>query len=362
MTEEKIGVSQHNVSINISSNNPKLVAYAREHLRGLARRPLVAPDIEVRCEWVEQNWQPEKNPFPHDEQYIVYGKRMLGKKNELIWLNTQRMKGVQLRFRREGGRFHFDVVYSYHPQIEKIDSLPDYEYKKYFSLMSYIFYYPLFWYLENFRNWTLVHASALDTAYGGILVGGPSGIGKTTTCVGLLQHTGARLISENIVLTDGQMLYPCYEPIRLSSDSIDILSEKCNGLRKMAFPPGLKDKSLYHFDIQNVPVAVQATALFLPVFSPERNIERLQSDIAVEKLLAANRLTLEIDEYYWYASALEMTWPKVGQMNMRTKILAMLANRAQCFALGIDRAQGVEAVVKDIMGSMKETFLIAEAE
>ena len=360
MTEEKIGVSQHNVSINISSNNPKLVAYAREHLGGLARLPLAAPDIEVRCEWREQSWQPENNPFPHSEEYCIYGKRMLGKKNELIWLNTLRMKGLQLRFRRENGRFLFDVVYSYHPKKEKILSLPDYEYKKYFSLMSYIFYYPLFWYLENFRNWTLIHASALDTAYGGVLVSGLGGVGKTTTCVALLQHTGARLISENIVLTDGELLYPCYEPIRLNPDSIDMLAEKFNGLRKMAFPQGLKDKSLYHFDIHNVPVAVRPAALFLPVFSPRRYVEYLPENIAVEKMLAANRLTLEIDDYYWYASALELTWPKVGQMNMRPKVLSMLTEKSQCFELGIDRTQGVEAVVKDIMGSMKEDFLITE--
>lgn len=63
MSEEKIGVSQHNVSINISSNNARLVKYAREHLRGLARQPLAAPDIDVRCQWIEQEWQPEQNPF-----------------------------------------------------------------------------------------------------------------------------------------------------------------------------------------------------------------------------------------------------------------------------------------------------------
>ncbi|MCA9742700.1 MAG: hypothetical protein H6695_09170 [Deferribacteres bacterium] len=362
MSEEKIGVSQHNVSINISSNNARLVKYAREHLRGLARQPLAAPDIDVRCQWIEQEWQPEQNPFEGGNGYSFYGKRMLGKRNELIWLNTLRMKGLQLRFRRENGRFLFDIVYSYHPKRENIESQADDEYRKYFNLMNYIFYYPLFWYLENFRNWTPLHASALDTAYGGVLVGGPGGVGKTTTCLALLQHTGARLISENIVLTDGQLLYPCYEPVRLNNDSIDTLSEKFSGLHKMSFPENLQTKSLYHFDIQNVPVAVQPTSLFMPEFSDERFIERMPSDIAVEKLLAANRLALEIDDYYWYASALEMTWPKVGQMHMRSKVLAMLINKAQCFTLGIDRTQGVEAVVKDIMGSMKEEFLITENE
>lgn len=159
MSEEKIGVSQHNVSINISSNNARLVKYAREHLRGLARQPLAAPDIDVRCQWIEQEWQPEQNPFEGGNGYSFYGKRMLGKRNELIWLNTLRMKGLQLRFRRENGRFLFDIVYSYHPKRENIESQADDEYRKYFNLMNYIFYYPLFWYLENFRNWTSARIS-----------------------------------------------------------------------------------------------------------------------------------------------------------------------------------------------------------
>ncbi|MFQ5628866.1 MAG: hypothetical protein ACE5I1_08905 [bacterium] len=360
MQTTKIGVNQHNVSINISSNNPKLVAYAREHLGGQTRAPMAAPDIEVHCEWFEGKWEPEKNPFPQDGEMSVYGKRMLGKKNELIWLNTLRMKGLQLRFRRESGRFLFDVSYCYHPKKEKLEGLPDYEYKKYFSLMSYIFYYPLFWYLENFRNWTVVHASALETAYGGVMIGGLGGVGKTTTCVALLQHTGAQLISENIVLTDGTLLYTCYEPIRLNQDSLKMLAKKSHGLRKMNFPAGLKDKSLYHFNAGNMPASVRPAALFLPSFSPNRSVKRLTAEIAVEKMLAANRLTLEIDDYYWYASALEMVWPKIGQMNLRSKILSMLTQRSQCFELGIDRTQGVEAVVKDIMNSVKEKCLATE--
>jgi hypothetical protein len=359
---KKIGVSKHNVSLNISSNNPKLVAYAREHLGGLARVPMAAPDIEVHCEWLEGNWQPETNSFSENDDLSVYGKRMLGKQNELIWLNTLRMKGLQLRFRRKSGRYLFEVSYCYHPKKEKLESLPAYEYKKYFSLMSYLFYYPLFWYLENFRNWTLIHAAALETAYGGVMIGGLGGVGKTTTSVALLQHAGARLISENIVLTDGEHLYPCYEPIRLNGDSLEMLSDKFNGLRKMRFPDGLKEKSLYHFDVTNAPSGVRAAALFLPIFSPQSHVKRIVPEIAVEKVLAANRLTLEVDDYYWYASALEMTWPRVGQMNLRPKILSMLTQKTQCFELGIDRSQGVEAVVKDIMSSIKEKYLVTQKE
>jgi hypothetical protein len=135
----------------------------------------------------------------------VIGKRMLGNDHELIWLNTLRLPGLQLRFSREGDLLHFDVAYRYHSQ--KIETTPDYEYTKYFSLMSYLVYYPLMWYLENFRGWTILHASALASANGGIIIGGLGGVGKTTTCVALLQRPGISLVSENLIFTDGDFVY-----------------------------------------------------------------------------------------------------------------------------------------------------------
>lgn len=356
----KIGVSKHNVSLNISSNNPKLIEYASEHLGGLARDPMIAPDIEVNCQWNEGNWRSGTNPFSQDGELSVYGKHMLGKQNELIWLNTLRMKGLQLRFRRSSGRFLFDITYCNPPKKENIGSTQEYEARKYFSLMNYLFYYPLFWYLENFRNWTPIHASAIETTYGGVMIGGLGRNGKTTLCATILQNADARLISENIVLTDGEHLYPCFKPIHLNGKNLKMLSEKFQGLRKMRLSKGLKERSLNHFDLTNMPIGIRSAALFLPNFSPQCYIKRIVPEIAVEKLLAVNRLTPEIDNYYRYASALEMIWPKVGQMHLRPKILCMLTQKTLCFDLGINRTQGADVVIKDIMSSVKEKHLNAK--
>ncbi len=347
----KTGVNIHGVRINVTSNNPKLVAYAGEHMGGLTTEPTIKPDIEVHCEWSVGDWEPEANPFETNGQTHIYGKRMLGQNNDLIWLNTLRMKGLKLRFQREGSVLKFHVDYCYHPKKER-EGL-DYEYKRYFSLMSYMIYYPLFWYLENFRGWTLMHASALETEHGGVMIGGLGGIGKTTTCIALIQHANAKLISENIIFTDGQKLYPCYEPIRLNPDSIEMLSENFQGLRKMNYPEGLKDKSMYHINTESLPTSVPAKALFMPSFSPTRYVKPYDTKKCAEKMAAANRLTREIDDYYWYASALEMLWPKEGQSALRGAVMHKLAETAACYELGIDRNAGVEAVVEDIMNSIK---------
>ncbi|MGH7494122.1 MAG: hypothetical protein ACREOO_17235 [bacterium] len=352
-SKTKLGVRMHGVALTLETNHPPLLAYAAEHLNGLVETPAAAPDLKVKCYWSEGDREAEANPFPADGALNVIGKRMLGNADELIWLDTLRMKGLQLRFRRERWQWTFEVVYRFHEKKEKIENLPEYEYKRYFSLMSYLVYYPLIWYLENSRGWTVLHASALAGAHGGIMIGGLGGVGKTTTCVALMQREGIELMAENIIFTDGEFIYPCYEPIRLDERSLAMLEENNpDGLIPMAFPEGLKDKWLFHFRTNTLPEKVRPTMLFLPQFSQRRYATQIAPELAAEKMVAMNRLTRELDDYGWYASALDMHWPKVGQASHRIEVLRRFAEQAYCFELGIDRSAGVDAVVNDILGAV----------
>jgi hypothetical protein len=349
----QLGVRMHGVALTLETNHPPLLAYAAEHLHGLVEAPAATPDLKVKCYWSESDGEAEANPFPAGETMNVIGKRMLGNADELIWVDTLRMKGLQLRFRRERWQWIFEVAYRFHAKKEKIENLPEYEYKRYFSLMSYLVYYPLIWYLENSRGWTVLHASALAGAYGGIMIGGLGGVGKTTTCVALMQRDGIELMAENLIFTDGESIYPCYEPIRLDEGSLAMLGENNpNGLIPMAFPEGLKDKWLFHLKTNALPEKIKPALLFLPQFSRQRYLTQIASELAAEKMVAMNRLTRELDDYGWYAAALDMHWPKVGQASQRLEVLRRFAEQAYCFELGIDRSAGVEAVVNDILDAI----------
>ncbi len=357
-----LGIRMHGVTLTLESNHTPLLAYAAEHLKGLAGAPVQTPNLVVRCAWSQGEWDAQANPFPADPglprafgraggALNVIGKRMLGNDHELIWLNTLRLPGLQLRFSRAGDSLLFDVAYRYHSQ--KIETTPDYEYTKYFSLMSYLVYYPLMWYLENFRGWTILHASALASANGGIIIGGLGGVGKTTTCVALLQRPGISLVSENLIFTDGDFIYPCNEPIRLDAGSLAMLGENPAGLMPMAFPEGLKKKWFFHLRTNGQSQKVKPAALFLPQFTAQRFVTPLTSDLATEKMVAINRLTRELDDYSWYAAALEMHWPNIGQAKNRLEVLRRFAENVRCYELGIDRSAGVEAVVEDILGGLQ---------
>jgi hypothetical protein len=411
MQMRELGVRLHGVTLKLETDHLPLLTYAAAHLHGLVDATITNPDMVVKCFWLQEEGDTETNPFAGeaargepvdtargelvDTVMNVIGKRMLGNADELIWLDTLRMKGLQLRFRREAGRFIFDVVYRFHPKKEKVENLPEYEYKKYFSLMSYLVYYPLIWHLERFRGWTTLHASALafdklthlgaslskgsaSLSSAGILIGGLGGVGKTTTCVALMQRPGVALMSENIIFTDGEFIYPCDEPIRLDADSLAMLgglderltetsassveprsrrslgrAENPPGLIRMAFPEGLKDKWLFHLKKSELPPKIKPQWMFLPQFSARRYLKALAPELAAEKIQAMNRLTRELDDYGWYAAALNMHWPKAGQARNRIEVLRRFAQQARCYELGIDRSAGVEAVVEDIFKAIQ---------
>jgi hypothetical protein len=341
----------HGVTLTLEADHAPLLVYAAEHLNPLVTDPVPNPDLLVRCHWSEGQWEPEVNPFAVDRHLNIVGNRMLGNTDELVWLDTLRKKGLQLRFRRKNGAFIFDVAYRLH-QKEKAQSLPGYEQKKYFGLMSELVYHPLIWFLERQRGWVLLHAAAMDSLYGGIVICGLGGVGKSTTCVALIQQVSARLISENLVLTDGDFVYGCYEPVRLDAGSLELLGDSPCGLTSMTFPEGLKPKSIFHLCDGDPPERVQPNTVFLPQFSAERYVRRLDPDLAAEKILALNGLVREVDDYHWYASALNMAWPKPGQASRRIEAVRLLTRSTPCFELGIDRSAGVEAVVGNIVSTL----------
>ncbi len=350
---EIVGVDFHGASVNVQSSHSPLVAYAKQHLHQQAGPAHSHPSITVQCLWSEGKCDEDHNPFAMDGRFNAVGKRMLSNSQELIWLNTLRKKGLQLRFRREPEGHFFEVAYSYHPNERHWQSNDHHEYRKYISLMDYLVYFPVLWYLERERGWTTIHASALLFEGRSVIIAGLGGTGKTTTCVALLQQPGFELISENIIFTDGEFIYPCYEPVQLNKDSLTMLNGVKFQLIPAAFPECVKEKSLFHFNISNKAKRTEPVAVFLPQFSDQSYVKELSPSLAAEKIIAMNHLALELNDYNWYASALDMQWPKLGLATERLEVIRKFASIPRWYELGIDRKAGLAQTVKDILSNIK---------
>ncbi len=344
-----IGFEMYGVKLNLTGDYPALLEYQETLHPGLSGPAHQSPHLEVYAHWIDEPKGRGVSYFPGSENLNAMGKRMLIGENELVWIDTHRDKDMQLRFRRNGDTPVFDVAYCYQPSQKKLAKYPKFRQKKFFDLARYLVFFPIAWYLERTRSWTLIHASAVSDGEKAVMIAGPGGAGKTTTCVGLIARTGMKLLTENLLLCDGNLIYPVIEPLRLTEASLTLLKDAMNGLEPVEIPGGLRTKTMYWLPDGQKLGSAKPAIIFIPQFSQESFVHPLSPGLAGEQINATNRLTLELNDYYWFTAALDVLWPEAGNTQRQLNILNKLTKTAPCYSLGIDKSAGVAPVVDQIL-------------
>jgi hypothetical protein len=348
---KSVDLDMQGVRLQIRSEYADLIEYVRMHLPDHAVTAAAEPDVQVNVRWFEgAGLDPEDIlVFPGQGELDRVGKRLLAGPDILVWTNLLRIKNLVLRFQVHGNRLVVDAIYLYAPRAAKVETEPNYRYKKFFGLMSWFVFHPLAWYLEHFRGIYLMHASGIDIGGHGVVIGGVGGVGKTTTGVSLLAHEGTRLVSENLIFYDSERIYSCYEPIRLDDRSVELLGPRRQILVAADIPDGANHKNVYHVRRSAVSESVPASALFVPRFTREGYVRTLEVEPCMELLLAFNELTREVNDYMWFAATLNVAWPTPRSLERRAATLRGLLERVNCYEIGIDPAQGVEPVVRSVL-------------
>jgi hypothetical protein len=96
---------------------------------------------------------------------------------------------------------------------------------------------------------------------------------------------------------------------------------------------------------------VRPSAVFLTRFSASGFVRPIPAHIARDLLRATNHLTLELNDFYWYAAAVDLLWP--GADDPARGVVEHLTRTTPCYSLGIDRSAGVRAVVEQVLGSTR---------
>ena len=341
-----IGVRMHGIRLNLTCDYDlqleKTAALLGEHVCD----PWPEPEIDVRVSW-RVTTEPVRSSVFEVDHLEAFGKRMHVGTDELVWSDTYRNKDLQLRVRNSGGRWIHDVVYHYLPSKKKLAKWPDYEEKKFFDLLRYLVHFPIAWHMRRTQGWEMIHASAVTDGERAILVAGPGGAGKTTTAIALVANAGMRLMTENLLFYDGTKVHAVREPVRLTPESLELLGSAADHLRGYQAVGGLKKKEMFLPPADPDEPGALPAALFLGRFSEKGYVERLSPEVAHRQLVAANLLTLELNDFYWYSAALDFLWPSVP-MNGDDPVLR-LSRDVPCYTLGIDRTAGVEPVVQRVL-------------
>jgi hypothetical protein len=349
---DRIGIQVHGVTLNLRCTNPEQLEYVRALLGEHVREPWDRADLEVDAEWiVRAPGEDVEAPVFEVDGLDAFGKRMHLGEDRLVWTDTHRDPNLQLRFRKGPSGPAFDVAYQYRPSAKKLAKYADFERKKFFDLMRYLVWFPLAWHLRRTRGWDMIHASAVRDEDRGILIAGPGGAGKTTTSIALAARAGMTLLTENLVFCDGERIYPVFEPIRLTDESLELLGEATGVLRPLEDGGGLKKKAMFVPPLDPDPAGVRPALVFLARFSPKGFARPLPPDVARDLIRATNQLTLELNDFYWYAAALDLLYP--GGNEAAERVLERLTRATPCLSLGIDRSAGVGAVVDQVLACLR---------
>jgi len=352
--ESRTTLEIQGVGLQIASNSPEFVDYVPQHVHVFTPAPGSAPDVEVNVLWVrESDYDPDLHRFGGLDALDRIGKRMLGNESLLVCQVVTTVKRLQLRFRVDGRRLAVDAICRYRvgddgrhrDGVEGVDAAI---YKEFFKAMVHFVYYPLAWYLEHFRGLFLLHASAVELNGRAIVICGV-GVGKSTTSVGMLVNAGARFISEILVFYDSSNIYGCYEPVRIGNASLAMLGATNGYLHDTGISRLAKKKNLYHVELDHIVGEAPAGAVFLPTFSSRTEVRPLDAKVGVDRMLAINAQSRKITDYYWFASALDMMWPRLGGAAQRVSKLTHLLASTRTFDLRIGPESGVEPVLDAIL-------------
>ena len=347
------------ISVQLNTNCAGLAAYACDHFHDFAHSaprngshpPTTSSEITLNVLWVEPGESTgEHHQFQPTETMQRMGRRVYGGDDQLLWLAPFTVNNLQYRFRRAGKHLTVDAIYHFSPRPGKTaDELALKRTRKFFSLMKHLVLYPVSWYLEYFQSRYLLHASAVRFGEEAVAIAGVGGVGKTTTSLALLNEPHTKLLAENLLFYDQAHLYSCYEPIRVDDHSLRLIGTQHPALVPSRLLPILKEKQVYHLPRHLVCAQAKAGPIFIPTFSNATHAVPLDRGAALDRLLAMNMQTREVNAYYWFAATLALQWPKATRELTRINQLKTLLDQAHVYELHIDPQSGLQPVVETIL-------------
>jgi hypothetical protein len=203
----------------------------------------------------------------------------------------------------------------------------------YFStrLMYQMVYFPAAWHLGDSLNRFWFHGGAVECGGKALIIGGLAGIGKSTLLLRLMDDGEFAFVSDDLLFYDSEVVYACYEPVRLTSVS--------EAPAKLSAVGAIGDKPAFEVQHQ-VTDAVIPRMLVLPRFGDTTCIEELPSSAAAQRLYTSSRLAAQVAEFDYYATILSTFFGMDDWYPRQTQQLQDLLCDTACYALQMRRDDG----------------------
>ena len=167
--------------------------------------------------------------------------------------------------------------------------------KNYTRSMRWMIHFPIFSMLEQFQGKRLVHASAISKDGNAIVLAGLNKVGKSSLARYLFDNHGFKYLSDNFLLTDGEMVYAFPEKGRLSPESLSNLN--VTGVSKQI----IYGKHHISVELENIEIQANPECVFIVCNHEKRGIIPISQVEALKLLESMHRFLQEFPEYSFYS-------------------------------------------------------------
>jgi hypothetical protein len=337
-----LALTLHDATLRLETDHALFLTYARRYLADLPSAADAAPNVVVNL-----HWDAVPARLGEGTEVFRWGRRVLQADRRILQTEIVHLPGLQLEAHWSDQKLVIDAYYRPTSRLERLAHWLGREIPPLFTiLIYYLVYFPLIHYLEQTRGWHLLHAGAVTRPDGAWLLAGLPGSGKSTFTVGLLAHPQAKLLSENLLLFDAHQLYAFPEPIHLSQTSQLLLPADA---RQRVTNTG-RDFSHGRQDFWLPPEArawqTQPKALFFLALTSQTECRPIPTDVALNRLLAFDRLAKEIDAYAQFAASLELVAPQPGRIYHHHLALESLVSSLNCYELYLQQGADLTYAVQ----------------
>jgi hypothetical protein len=230
---EAVAFELHGVRVRLESEQPSFAEYARAALEPWTIDDAGRFDIRTRLQW-RDGLPPQKaagNAGAFDK--IVWTRRpdrdlLIGNKGAQ-WLRIDDFLDLQMELAMREDSLEINGRYFFHlaagsggeslQRLRHRSQLDSLRARRFSTLLYYLFYHPLLWWLSRGAGWQVIHGGAIATPKGAIVLAGMPGCGKSTLTVSMLADPRHRMLSDNLVLHDGANVIAVPELLLLDETS-----------------------------------------------------------------------------------------------------------------------------------------------
>jgi hypothetical protein len=353
MNSKQILIQLNKVKIKIVTDYSNFLDYLKLHFNKVILSSVgLDCDIESYVSWKMDFWGKNPPRLQNGGSYERLGGNLASKEGQAIWIN-KRIKKRRTKFVFQLKDQKLLVRILCHKKLLR-DTINYRIIKKpeelfFFELTFYVVYYPLFWYLESFRNIYPLHSSAVKINDSAILIAGLEGTGKTTLALSLLDFPKTYLIADNLILYDTKMVYPCYGPIMLHYWQDNSLW--MGKLRKINEFKTLKN---FYEPLTNVMEGgIRPAAIFLPRLMERFLLEKLSKEECINILTNTNNLSGEIGNYNEFRAVLNLLTLHSSQAEERYRELNGLLEGIEYYKLGVLKHSNMKEIAEKIYSILK---------